>query len=748
MSNLFQELKRRKVVRVAGVYAVVAWVLIQVADSVVPALQLPAWTSSLIVVLLLICFPIALMLAWAFELAPTGMQPQTSALSAPLAQSANTRLLYATFALVLLVAMFQIGERLFFSAPSPNANPAVTSGNGITQAVRFTVPISNDHSRFLGSGLDTEWGRPVSTALALSPDGSLLVYAAWESGADNSMTSRLYLRGLDQLQAEAIAGTEDGATPFFSPDGQWIGYFAGASLRRVAVTGGESQTIVADAGLVSSRQAGLLQQFAYGASWGDDDTIVYGGADGLYRVAAQGGQPQLIVPRTSGAGEFTRLGQPQMLPGSKAVLLHATVSQDTSTAQLMLLDLDTGSLTMLLEDAMNPLLLDSGQLLFLRRGVLMSVPFDLAQAAVTGEPVVVLDDVMQAVNMPNNVVDSGAGLITVSRSGHLAYAAGGIYPARRNEILRVSLDGTEEALGPELQGYAQVRVSPDGSRLLSMSNTAEGGSTLLIHDLARGVSSLLDVGGFFDSSPRFSPDGLSMVFASDRGNITRSVHRMPLDGSVPPERLVTRDVETAPSSWSSTGVIAYVEDARDIWMLPPGGEPVPFLTTDAIETHPSFSPDGQWVAYVSNATGRQEVYVRPYPGPGAALQISGNGGAEPAWSPDGRRLYYRSTGATAGTQLLKFVDITIDTDRVPSPMQAGREAVLIESWPYVGSPVSRSFDVAPDGSFIAVKSVDRDAVNPGETNAAMYRRLYAVSELQIVLNFAEELRVRQAAVAQ
>ncbi len=747
MSNLFQELKRRKVVRVAGVYAVVAWVLIQVADSVVPALQLPAWTTSLIVVLLLICFPIALMLAWAFELAPTGMQPQASALSATVTNSTiDRKFIYATFALVLLVAMFQIGERLFFSAPSPNTNPAATSGTGSAQVMRFTVPISNDRSRLLGSRLDTGWGRPASTSLALSPDGSLLVYAAWESGADNSMTSRLYLRGLDQFQAEAMAGTEDGATPFFSPDGQWIGYFAGASLRRVAITGGESQTIVADAGLVRGLVYSQPQQFAYGASWGDDDTIVYGGADGLYRVAAQGGQPQLIVPRTSGAGEFTRLAQPQMLPGSKSVLLHATVAEDPSTAQLMLLDLDTGSLTMLLEDAMNPLLLDSGQLLFLRRGVLMSVPLDIAEAAITGEPVVVLDDVMQTLNTPRIFFNTGAGLITVSRSGHLAYAAGGLYPDRRDEVVRVQLDGTEEALGLELRGYRTVVVSPDGSRLLTRSTTAEG-ATLLIHDLARGVSSLLDVGGFSNSPPRFSPDGLSIVFGSDRGNIPLSVHRMPLDGSLPPERLVFRDVQALPSSWSSTGVIAYVEDQHDIWMLPPDGEPAPFLTTDAIETHPSFSPDGQWVAYVSDATGRQEVYVRPYPGPGAALQISGNGGNEPAWSPDGRRLYYNTPGAQE-TRLLKFVDITIDTDRVASPMQAGREAVLIESWPYAGTTPTRSFDVAPDGSFLVVKSGDPDTANPGETSDAMYRRLSAVSELQIVLNFAEELRVRQAAVAQ
>ena len=379
--------------------------------------------------------------------------------------------------------------------------------------------------------------------------------------------------------------------------------------------------------------------------------------------------------------------------------------------------------------------------------VLMSVPFDLAQATVTGEPVVVLDDVMQALNMPNSLVNSGAGLIPASRSGHLAYAVGGVYPVRRDEIVRVRLDGSEEALGLELREYLQVRVSPDGSRLLTQSTTAEG-STLQAHDLARGVSSLLDVGGFSSSSPRFSPDGLSMVFGSDRGNITLSVHRMPLDGSLPPERLVFRDVQTQPSSWSSTGVIAYVEDQRDIWMLPPGGEPVPFLTTDAIETHPSFSPDGQWVAYTSNATGRQEVYVRPYPGPGAALQISGNGGQQPAWSPDGRRLYYSSPGATQTAALLKFVDITIDTDRVPSPMQAGREAVLIEPWPYQGTTPVRSFDVAPDGSFIAIKPGDRDAANPGESSTAMYRRVHAVPELQIVLNFAEELRVRQAAVAQ
>ncbi|OGT70687.1 MAG: hypothetical protein A3H44_11065 [Gammaproteobacteria bacterium RIFCSPLOWO2_02_FULL_57_10] len=748
MSKLFEELKRRKVVRVAGVYAVVAWLLIQVTNNIVPALQLPAWTSTLIVVLLLIGFPIALVLAWAFEVSPDGVQrPGADDASlgnqVPVAQIANTKLLYAILTLVLLVAMFQIGERLFFNTPPPDTRIAAVSGNGIPQVIRFKLPVSDDGSRFLGGRLDSVWGRPNSTSLALSPDGSLLAYTGWEFGPDNSVTSLLYLRGLDQLQAEAMVGTEDASTPFFSPDGRWIGYFAGPSLRRIAATGGESQTIVTDAGIPS----GLNWETARGASWGDDDSIVYGGADGLYRVAARGGEPQLIAAHGRSAGEFFRLAQPQMLPGSKAVLLHAMVTDDPATTQLMLLDLATGSLTALLEDAMNPLLLDSGQLLFLRRGALMSVSFDLAEQTITGEAVPVMADVMQALNMPNRSASSGAAQITFSHLGHMAYADGGMYPARPAEIVRVRLDGTEEALGLDLREYIFVAVSPDGSRLLLNDRTAEG-FRVLGHDLARGVSSRLDVGGFVNVGPRFSPDGLSIAFASDRGNVPVSLHRMPLDNSQPPERLIVSAGASNLGSWSSTGVIAYVLDGRDIWMLPPDGEPVPFLTTDAIETHPTFTPDGQWLAYVSDATGRGEVYVRPYPGPGAALQISGNGGSEPAWSPDGRQLYYRSPGAAADTAVLKGVDITLNTTNSGSPLQVGREAVLIEPWPYQSITPTRSFDVAPDGSFIVIKLVDDSAATPGEAPAARTRRRYAVPEFYIVLNFAEELRGRARQAAQ
>jgi len=741
MSKLLQELKRRKVVRVAGVYAVVAWLLIQVTNNIVPALQLPAWATTLIVVLLLIGFPVALVLAWAFEISPTDAQPQTSAHSAPVASSAiDRKFIYATFALVLVVAVFQIGERLFFSAPGPDTRTAAVPAIGITQPIRFDVSVSKDGSRFLGGRLDTAFGRPISTSMALSPDGTLLAFTAWENAADNSVISRLYVRGLDQLQAEAIEGTEDAATPFFSPDGQWIGYFAGASLRRVAVASGESQTIVADARIVSAN-AGA----ARGASWGDDDTIVYGGQEGLYRVAARGGEPQLIVAHGGGTGEFSRLAQPQMLPGSNDVLLHGMVETNSVTAQLVLLDMETGALTTLLEDAMNPLLLDPGQLLFLRRGVLMSVPFDLAQRAITGEPVVVLDNVMQAIGMPSINASSGAGQIAISRSGHLAYAAGGVFPIRPREIMRVTLDGTEEALGLDVREYIFLALSPDGSRLLSTERMPDGtGVRVLIHDLARGVSSRLDVGGFANTTPRFSPDGLSMAFASDRGSSVVSLHKMSLDGSQPAERLLTKTVPTQPSSWSSTGVIAYVESPGDIWTLPPDGEPVPFLTTDAIESHPTFSPDSQWLAYTSDATGRAEVYVRPYPGPGTAVQISGNGGREPAWSPDGRSLYYTSAGATAGVAVLSGVEVTFNATSAGSQIQAGRESVLLEHWPYQGTVPARSYDIAPDGSFIVRKSVDDAGVIPGQSTIATDRSQYSVPEFHIVLNFAEELRGRVA----
>ncbi len=241
MSKLFDELKRRRVVRVASVYAVVAWLLIQVTNNIVPALQLPAWATTLIVVLLLIGFIPTLIAAWAYELTPDGLRPDAqvapvTGLQATSAQPIN----YVILVIVLLVAGFQVTDRFLSNTPTV-ANPSNESA--ITDIVRFSLPVGEERSLYLG-GKDASFGRPAATSLAFSNDGRMLVYSGWEPESRGSR-SQLYLRPLDQERAQPIEGSEGGSSPFLSPDNDWIGFYVDNALMRIPLTGGIAQTIVA-----------------------------------------------------------------------------------------------------------------------------------------------------------------------------------------------------------------------------------------------------------------------------------------------------------------------------------------------------------------------------------------------------------------------------------------------------------------------------------------------------------------------
>ena len=374
---------------------------------------------------------------------------------------------------------------------------------------------------------------------------------------------------------------------------------------------------------------------------------------------------------------------------------------------------------------MDPRYVQTGHLLFMREGTLMAVAFDPKRLEVLGQPVVMVEDVQHSLFTPQPGGETGAAQVAVSASGHLAYALGGVYPETPVMAVRVTSSGDTIPLELDRRQYIEFRVSPEGNRLASVAKT-RGAHEIWVHDLSRGTSDPVSTGGFQNCCMAWSPDGLSLAFSSDRDQAFWNVYSVRVDGSGEPERLAPSEWFQYGPSWSSQGVIAWSEaddsGLLDIWVLPPDGDPAPLFTSENDEFHAAFSHDGQWLAYASDRSGRPEVYVRPYPGPGPATRISVDGGMCPLWSPDGRQIYYAWRG------VLVAVDVT---PGVGADFQRGRPAPLIEPWTSMCAPV-RAYDVFPDGSFVTTVAVDEGS--PVER--------FKTTEIQVVLNWFEELKAR------
>ena len=559
-------------------------------------------------------------------------------------------------------------------------------------------------------GMRGKWGlqRPTRTAVAMSKDGRFIVYSASTENPGPQAKAQLYLRRTDRSEAKPIAGTEGGINPFLSPDDRWVGFWADGKLMKVSIDGGVPVTL-----------CNAAQPF--GASWALDNSILFADAksSGLLRVSAEGGEAESWTTPDKTKEEFShRL--PYCLPDGKGVLFTIMRELYDLQPRTALLDLKTRKWRVLMEDAADARYVPTGHLVFLRQGSLMAVPFDLGRREVMGQPVPVIANVMQALNVTSRNYDTAAGQFSISDSGWLVYAEGGILPDRQGSLAWVDHHGRAEPIASFKAPFFAPRLSPDGQRIAYI--TLGRGDRIWVFDLNRGTASQLTGEGKADFVT-WTPDNKRLVFAWWKAGLP-NLYWQPVDGSSAMERLTTSDYRQSPGSWSPDGAtLAFVESHPDalgeILLLDLRSRRItPFLNSGASEGYPEFSPDGHWMAYVSDESGRLEVYVRPFPGSGGKSLISQEGGTQPLWARNGRQLFYRSTD---GAQIWA-VDVRAD-----GGFSASKPRLLFKAAGWLNGIPIRSWDLSQDSQrFLMVK--DEEA------------KPTPVTEMILVMNWFQDLQ--------
>jgi eukaryotic-like serine/threonine-protein kinase len=606
-------------------------------------------------------------------------QPLTASAALPQPNSRRTPILTFIAGAAIATSIFALLPRSEPVAPRP--------------VVRLTVTLPPDTTLALSRG----------SAVTVSPDGSRVVFAT------RSKTGvKLYVRSLDHLDIRELPGTEDATSPFFSRDGKWIGFFIANKLLKVPVDGGGSPITLA---AVSN---------ARGHAWGADDSILITPANNqpLFRLPAAGGTPSAVT--TLREGELSHRW-PTILPGGSLLF---SIWNDTGweSARVVAERAGSGERVAIAAGGGYPRYVrdgaSSGFLVYARDSGLLAAPFDESRLAVTGQAVPVLEGL--------NTNLSGGAHFDISPSGTLAYVPGSLSEGRR-ELRWVYPEGNSEtALTTDMGRFFSLSFD---DRRIARINTAGPTRDVFVDDLTRKTSTVLtrQDGNFIVV---WSRDG-DWVYLS-RGVPRPNLYRRAADGSDREDRLTSSPNAQVPSSVSPDGkLLAYVEsdpvNSSDIWVLPlpeampagnesgrgPAATPRPFLRTKSSETSPAFSPDGKWMAYQSNETGRFEVYVRSFPDAANRIQVSTAGGTWPVWAPSGSALYFRSMN---GQQMASAV-------RGSDPLQFDAPSELFNASGY-----ENHFGISADGKrFLMMPLI------PAES---------APSQLRIVLNFLEELRQR------
>jgi len=514
----------------------------------------------------------------------------------------------------------------------------------------------------------------------VSPDGHYVAFNA----TDTSGRTMVWLRAFDSLAARPLPGTEGASRPFWSPDSKFLGFMADGKLKKIDISGGPAQKIC-DAPSGSD------------GTWSPEGVILYDGraSDPIQRVSSAGGTPVVEV-KADPAQKTAAVGWPEFLPDGRHYLYMA-MGQKADDSVYRIGSLDSKESKVLVPAQTFITYAPSGHLLFVRDRTLVAQPFDAKALKTTGEPVPLAEKI--------GIDAVGLARFSVSREGTLAYRTG----EAGSRLLWVDRNGKELGTVGDLGESRNPALSPRGERLAyNLPDTRTGVSDIWVRDLARGSASRLTFGATNQTAPVWSPDGTRIVYRADRNGPSDLLSKA-ADGTGEETVLLKGDALAVPTDWSRDGrYIAYSrldkDTGSDVWVLPTFGDrkPILVLKTPFNEGNAVFSPDGRFIAYSSNESGRNEIYVRSFPGPGGKWQVSTAGGADPHWSADGKEITFRAPDQKVMASAVR--EGAAFEAGVPNALFLGR---------FVPTTTRNRYVPAVDGQrFLIVAPLGRDAMAP------------------------------------
>ena len=680
MQKILQSLKRRKVFRVATVYSVVAWLIMQILDIVLPTFNAPLWINQTLLLLLFLGLPLVTILAWLMDEQSEEIDAQNTTIpehrrSLIFGGSAISTL---AFGLIFLAVTFLLLDRFLFSSVEPGS--VVQSSSNANQQIvqRTSITLPSDQSIALAEMMPLGVGRK---SLAISNQGNFLAYVANEYGS-----LKIYIRPMDSFEAYPLDGTEGGFSPFFSPDEQWLGFVTPTHILKIPVSGGSPQSLTESTNV-------------YGVTWGLDNNIVFSEREGMRiaSISSDGGQKKVLLESTD------MLFDPEILPDNKGILLS------NSSSVIQLFDPEVGVVRPLIPRGRDARYIDTGHIVYVGMESYMAVSFNLETMSTEGSPFPILNGVLtEAI---------GVGQLSFSNNGILAYV-----PGKDMGIVTpvwVNRNGEETPIPLDSGRYGSFDLSPDASQV-AISIVDGSDSDIWVYDFDRQTSPQRLTVGRGALFPKWSLDGNDIAFGAQ--NPVNADVRARLDIQGAGELESTRiDADfadlIAPDSWSKNGELivsaaSQADQGLDLYIVDAADqERRPFVVTENSEWGASLSPNNDYVAFTTDVSGQYQINVKRFPPTEERWVISSGYGEEPFWSKDGSEIFYRRGNQWLSTPV-----------KTTPEFEAGVPEVLFEG-PY-GNVYGISYGVDANGEkFFLLKQPDQEPPN----------------EIYIVNNWTKEL---------